>query len=172
MLFKKKNKQKTTSKHTHIGKDEIEGGDIQKIISPLWFSVSIYDGEYKYNQDLKPFSLPQRYIFAIEWYIAEVNNGGHDQFYFNSTGIVWKDALKGFEEIKHTKAHNILKESIQRFDETPSMDRSARQNQLDKHNPDFSDLDSNFYMISDIDNLIMKYIKENEKDFYFDGDIS
>jgi len=56
--------------------------------------------------------LPQRYIFTIEWYIAEVNNGGHDQFYFNSTGIVWKNALKGFEEIKHTKAHNILKESI------------------------------------------------------------
>ena len=48
---------------------------------------------------MNPFSLPQRYVFAIQWHIGEVNNGGHYQFYDNSTGIVWEDSLKGFEVI-------------------------------------------------------------------------
>jgi hypothetical protein len=64
-----------------------------RVIDPLWWSVSIHDGPKKYEADLGHFSYPQRYIFAIQWYVAEVNNGGHNQFFFNSTGIVWKDAL-------------------------------------------------------------------------------
>lgn len=56
----------------------------------------------------------------------EANNGGHDQVYFNSTGIVWKDALKGFEEIGHQQAYNILEQSAERIDGNPSLDRSKR----------------------------------------------
>ena len=49
------------------------------------------------------------------WYIAEVNNGGHDQFYFNSTGIVWKDALAGFGELGIDEAVEIIQEQLDAY---------------------------------------------------------
>ncbi|HHY81468.1 MAG TPA: DMP19 family protein [Clostridiales bacterium] len=170
MFWKKmKRKIKETKKHITIGEAEIENGDPQSIIEPLWWTVSIYDGEERYNKDLEKYSLPQRYIFAIQWYAAEVKNGGHDQFYYNSTGIVWKDALAGFKEIGHEEAYEILKESANRLGGSPSMDRSERQKQLDDTNADFGDLDCKFYEISDLDEVIMEYIKFHKKDFLFDG---
>ncbi len=81
----------------------IDKKDIQAIIEPIWWSVDIYQSEAIYLTGLKSFSENQQYIFSIQWYIAEVNNGGHDQFFSNSTGIVWKDALKGFENIGLTE---------------------------------------------------------------------
>ncbi len=155
--------------HIHIGEQEIENGDPQSIIEPLWWSVSIYDGEKQYMSDLQAFSLPQRYVFAIQWYTGEVNNGGHNQFYYNSTGIVWQDALKGFQEIGHKRAYEILKASIERIGSFPSMDRPIRQEQLEKSNADFNDLDNEFYELTDLDESIMAYINCHKDDFFFNG---
>lgn len=166
---KKKQKPEEIKQHIFIGDSEIENGDPQSIIDPVWWSVSIYDGEERYNSDLKEFSLPQRYIFAIQWYVAEVCNGGHDQFYFNSTGIVWKDALEGFKEVGHEEVYKILKSSVDRLGGYPSMDSYERQKQLDNTDVDFEDLDDKFYGIADLDKMIMKYILNHKKDFYFDG---
>ena len=67
------------------------------IVEPMWGTISIYDGYQKYLQSAQTFTLEQRYLLAITWYFAEVNNGGHHQFLYNSTGIVWEDALNGFK---------------------------------------------------------------------------
>ena len=93
----------------------IDKKDIQAIIEPLWWSVDIYQSDTVYLTGLKSFSENQQYIFSIQWYIAEVNNGGHDQFFSNSTGIVWKDALKGFEKIGLTENYEILKSAVDKF---------------------------------------------------------
>ena len=79
-----------------IGDREIDGDDYFAVIEPVFWSVSIYDGPEKYESDLASFSNEQRLLLAYHWYLSEVNNGGHDQFYYNSTGIVWRDALKAF----------------------------------------------------------------------------
>ena len=59
--------KKTTYKSERIiiNDEVIALNDEQGVIAPLWWSVSIYDGEQKYEDDLKPFTLPQRYVFAI-----------------------------------------------------------------------------------------------------------
>jgi hypothetical protein len=156
----------------------INSNDPQAVIEPVWFSVSIYDGEEKYEEDLKQFTVPQRYVFAIQWYVAEVNNGGHDQFYFNSTGIVWEDALKGFEVIGVLKNVDIVKESVARMGGKPSKDRDKRNEQLEQAYGDdedgdlFGDLDDLFYKSeSEMDELLNTYIKANTKDFLFSGEI-
>ena len=141
-----------------------------EIIEPLWWSVSIYDGEDKYNADLSEFSIEQRYIFAITWYIAEVNNGGHDQLYFNSTGIVTEDALNGFKELGLTVNYNILKESFDLMEGLPSKDREKRQEQLEKLEPIFDDLDNRFYDTA-CEQTLMDYIIRNSSKFYFSGTV-
>lgn len=156
-----------------VDEDVINSNDTIKIIEPLWCSVSIYDGEDKYRDDLSIFSEEQKYIFAIEWYMAEVNNGGHDQFYFNSTGIVWEDALKGFEAIGLKEYYNILKESTSRIGGSPSKDRFKRQDQLEESGSDFEDLDIRIYNCEeDYFGLVMSYIRKNAEKFYFKGNVS
>lgn len=150
----------------------IKTKDAQKLIDPLWWCVSIYDNEEKYEQDLASFTLSQRYIFAIQWYVAEVNNGGHTQFYFNSTGIVWEDALKGFSLIGAEKNADILKETIKRMGGSPSKNRETRDAQMNQYESEFSDLD-NAYYDSEIEmyEKLFAYVKENSGEFLFSGEV-
>jgi len=156
-----------------IGHEEIMSGDPYSIIDPLWWEVRIYDGEKKYNEDLSRFTLPQRYVFAIQCYMAEVNNGGHWQFYYNSTGLVYPDVLRGFQEIGHQQAYDILNETIALAGGEFSLDRSRRVRQLDRLSDSQNDameaLDMAFFEIDDLDEKMMAYIRANESDFYFDG---
>jgi hypothetical protein len=148
----------------------IDGGDIMAIIEPVWLSVSIYDGEEKYINDLKKFSKPQKYVFAMFWYMCEVSNGGHHQFYYNSTGIVWEDALEGFGEAGFFELQEIVKESAKRLGGNPSKDREERMKQLENLQPDFDDLDDSFYELEEkIYDVLRDYIKKNRQAFYFDG---
>jgi hypothetical protein len=148
----------------------VDGGDIMRIIDPVWQSVSIYDGENKYINDLKKFSKPQRYAFAMFWYMCEVSNGGHEQFYCNSTGVVWEDALEGFGEAGLFKVQEIVKESAKRFGGNPSKDREERTKQLEALQPKFDDLDDSFYELEEKIYVVLRdYIKKNRQAFYFNG---
>lgn len=150
----------------------INANDAQDVIEPLWWSVSIYDGEEQYENDLMPFTMPQRYVFAMQWYEVEICNGGHVQFYSNSTGIVWEDAMKGFMAIGANKNVDIIKESAIRMGGSPSKDRKEREKQIDNLHPEFDDLDDLFYANkSERMELLHIYIKTNAKDFYFSGNV-
>jgi hypothetical protein len=148
--------------------------DSWKIIEPVWWIGDIYGSVDDYEHSLAEFSKPQRYLFAIHWYMAEVNNGGHWQFYFNSTGIVWPDALQGFRTIGLDPAVEIMEESIALMGGEPSRDRGERQDQIDRLSPDFNDLDDRFYDLQknvDIEQLMIEYARENASNFYFEGDV-
>ncbi|MBD0380179.1 DMP19 family protein [Paenibacillus sedimenti] len=151
----------------------INSNDVFKIIEPLWWSVSIYEGEDQYNKDLSRFSSPQQYIFAIQWYLSEVNNGGHYQFYDNSTGIVWQEAMNGFKEINLIEFYDLIKESTIRLGGNPSKDRDERQGKLEEYEPDFEDLDTKLYELEDnLEIYLMDYIRSNRSDFYFSGKVA
>src|SRR5689334_19584479 len=98
-----------------IDADTIAKGDLSSIIEPVWWTAHIYGTLAIYEASLKSFSHSQRIIFALQWYQAEVDNGGHDQFYFNSTGIVWPDALAGFDAIGVPEGATIIRESAKRL---------------------------------------------------------
>lgn len=157
-------------RHYKVTDDMIDDGEIQSIITPLWWTVSIYDGETEMNDALEQFSDPQKYVWAIQWYVSEVENGGHDQFFYNSTGIVWELALEGLRAMNCDQFVEILEQAAQRIGGHPSLDREQRWLEMDRHNADFGDLDREFY---DYDRLLEErtadYIRANRRDFYFDG---
>ena len=155
-----------------IGNREIDDDDYFVIIEPVFLSVSIYDGPVRYEEDLARFSNEQRLILACHWYLSEVNNGGHDQFYYNSTGIVWKDTVKAFAAISAGEAVAIVEESIRRLGGDPSLDREERQEQVDQMNPQFDDLDNELFRLQekfDFDEAIMKFIRAQRQRFFFSG---
>src|SRR5437868_6639102 len=119
--------------------------DIWKIVHPVWWKANIYDGPDEYERSLRPFSQSQRFVFAILWYQTEVNNGGHQQFYDNSTGIVWADALDAFRKLDLLEFAKIVEQSASRLGGSPSLDRLERSKQMLTFYPEFRDLDDLFY---------------------------
>lgn len=136
--------------------------------------MSIYDGPERYGKDLSHFSKEQRFVFACAWYLSEVNNVGHDQFYSNSTGIVWKDALYGFDAMGLKDFSKVVGGSAQRLGGAPSMNRVERQSQLERLAPKFDDLDDRIYALEnevDVDEKLMAFIRANRSKFYFAGKV-
>lgn len=161
-------------KHIKIDDSVIAQQSPTAVIDPVWWSVSIYDSKEEYEQDLVPFSPQQRVVFAILWYLSEVYNGGHVQFYSNSTGIVWEDAMNGFETIGLHEGKEIIAESARRFGANPSFIREERERVLDSLDDDFMDLDRKLGSLDDSKNIneyLMRYIMDNRQSFYFDGEI-
>ena len=167
-------------KHFVFTKDEIAEGKYNSwdIIQPLWYNVSIYDGIDVYNKDLEHFTDGQRKIFALNWYASEVSNGGHDQFFFNSTGIVWKDAIEGMHMIGAEKIAENFQKAIDMFGGEVPFDRQERVNKLEQlsDNEDFEDFDDfeaidDWYYDNDaMDDLMDEYVKNHPEEFVVDGE--
>lgn len=160
--------------HVRIDDATIASGDLAEIIEPVRSIADIYEGPEHYERSLRRFSQVQRFIFAIDWYRAEVKNGGHHQFYSNSTGIVWKDALEGFRALDAIEFAKILEESATRLGGSPSLERTQRNDQLDRLDPDFNDLDDRFYKAEGklgLDRLLIEFIRAHAADFHFEGDV-
>jgi len=150
----------------------LSGDDAFAIIEPVYWSANIYDSLQEYEASLQSFSRPQRLLNALHWYIAEVNNGGHDQFYANSTGIVWPDALAAFEAIGVPDGAEIIRESTERLGGPPSREREERNRQLEQLEADFEDLDNRFYALQEQVNLdakMLEYARRQSTEFHFAG---
>lgn len=158
----------------HITVDDavINGDDPWPVIEPIWWQVDISDTPEDYELSLLQFTVPQRLMFALQWYRSEVNHGGHQQFYYNSTGRVWPDVLKALEAIDAPKMRSLFMRSLEMLRDEPPLDRDDRCELLDKLKPDFSNLDEQFIRLEEdegIDELMMQYIQTYPTDFYFDG---
>lgn len=138
---------------------------VQEIINPVWFSIDTSD--YKtYQEDKARFTKEQIYIVAVQWYDSEVNNGGHYQFFTNSTGIYWKEAIAGLRAIGATALAENLQKACDRFSPHPPFDHQERENAADALNYDFSQEDDIFYQnAGNLEELEMKYIRANAQAF-------
>jgi hypothetical protein len=143
-----------------------------EVVEPMWWSVSVFDGPLQYERDLQRFSREQRLLFACMCYIGEVNTGGHEQFYANNVGIVWRDALAGFQAFGEPEVARILEASAERLGGSPSLDRSERFALLLRLRPDFRDLDERFYRLESsrpLQDSLARSMRRNPSAFLMSG---
>ena len=158
-----------------VDDNTIASGDLAKILEPAWWIVTIYHGPDEYERTLAQFSREQRLMFALRWYISEVKNGGHLQFYRNPTGIVWKDAAHAFDALDLDEGVSIVTDSAERLGGKPSRVRENRQKQLEEHEPNFRDLDERLYALdreANLDQAMRDFIRKNAEAFYFSGPVT
>lgn len=163
---------KTCIVHLKVDRKVLEKNNLFAAIEPVYWALNIDDGPEEYKRSLQGFSRSQRLILAVWWYRAEVNNGGHGQFYFNGTGVMWKDALDGLAALDLEQHASILRESARRFDGEPPLDTQARRNALESQRPCFDDLDRRFYKLAestDLDFKMLDFVRRNLDDFAFEG---
>lgn len=113
----------------------------------------------------------QRLYSAVFMCDAEINNGGFAQYFVNSSGDQWQDALAGFKAMGFHERLAVLNEAIAKFGGGgPSTNRTTRQDQLSKlYNRDdtaFDSLDDRYYKSSEVvEVLASRFVLENPKSF-------
>jgi hypothetical protein len=74
----------------------------------------------------------EKTFYSVWWLDADVNNGGFDQYFFNSYSDHVTDAARGLDLIGAPAAAEIVRSAIGVFPPPgPSADRDFRQDQLD-----------------------------------------
>lgn len=106
----------------------------------------------------------EKHICAIEELDGEVNNGGYAQYYFNSAGNHWHEALSGLAAVGATKRHKIMAATIAKFGQPePSSVRDTRSSQLSKvvrkKEDPYNEQDTAWYKTEDepLDRLMFRY---------------
>ena len=170
----KKKKREGVLRHRTITVEEIQAtDDMWTINEPAYWTINIYGSYDDYLESAKGFTLEQRYLNAICWYFAEVNNGGHYQFFYNSTGIVWEDALAGLRLFNMKELADNFQSVLDFFGGTVPFDRAERWYLLpqSENNPEFFDfLDEKDDVVYEYEGIFEDvFVHEHPKLFVFDG---
>lgn len=76
---------------------------------------------------------PVRHLWALKLLGMEISNGGIHQYFFNSSGDLWPDAMEGLERAGYARSAEAFKKAVAIFgQEGPSTNRTVRFKQLDR----------------------------------------
>lgn len=112
-----------------------------------------------------------RLALAVRIFIDQVNNGGLSQYFVNSSGQRWRDALEGLQAIGATSDFARFKQAVARFGSTPpDVNDDTRHHQLaaieNESDGAFSSFDDAFYDDPDArEILLMRFIVQHAADF-------
>ncbi|MCP5532695.1 MAG: DUF4375 domain-containing protein [Akkermansiaceae bacterium] len=133
------------------------------------FDKRIWESEEKSGYD--SLSDHQRYYSAVFMCDAEIDNGGLAQYFVNSSGDNWRDALAGLEAMGSTDRLGVVKEAISLFgSDGPSENRDKRQDQLSKlykkNDSIFDSLESRYYDSDEVvEVLATRFVLANPDSF-------
>ncbi len=132
----------------------------------------IIDTHWDY-EDISMLNDVERLFVFVENVEREVNNGGFDQFFLNSSGDYARESYEALNTIGATKAAAILKRAMSIFPggEVPK-EAEMREEELEKTGEDgrakwFDACDTEYYEQNDenIGALLLKYVRENSSGF-------
>jgi hypothetical protein len=87
--------------------------------------------EAETEKGYESLSIPQRRYIAVFLCDAEVCNGGFAQYFVNSSGDRWRDAVAGFEAMGSRERLRLLRSATSLLGKDgPSTDRETRQQQI------------------------------------------
>jgi hypothetical protein len=150
-----------------LSDEDVEGAIYENIVETF---KGNFDNEF---QHIKKLSAGQQMFWATWILEAEVNNGGFNQYYYNSDGKFAEMALNGLKIIKANKFVDLVsransvyekdKERLSAYDDgsMESFSKSYKDNPLNKFDDEFYDLEKK----QNISKLRIKYIREHKSEF-------
>ncbi|MGC3960628.1 MAG: DMP19 family protein [Verrucomicrobiota bacterium] len=121
---------------------------------------------------LESLTLSERASFGMTCLFLETNNGGLDQFFFNSAGAFASDALRGLEMIGATATASILRRAMVVFpDSIVPIETVQRRAFLcdalsTEHAKLLSDLTKEFYKSPEaVADLFNAYVAQHPEEF-------
>ena len=123
-------------------------------VETVWDAISIYEEPEIFLRQFGSAPVIARDLFAGHWCQSEINNGGHHQFFSNSTGILAPEAIAAFRTIGLPDVAMIVERAVSKLGSPYPRVRAARQRQLEllvgsgrKPHQVFSEFDDQFFEI-------------------------
>jgi hypothetical protein len=119
------------------------------------------------RRGLASFSAPERHVYAVQGMSREVNTGGFEQFFFNSSGELAFDLVPGLEAMGSKENLSIARRALERFGRPQSLAEDARHAHLERIIEargweTWQDLDDEFYdNPEDLERMTLDYIGRN-----------
>ena len=148
--------------------------DLYAIVEPLYLNVDITKSEQVYKESMSKFTESQQLVFALDSYFSEIQQGGHEQFFFSNTGIVWKEVVSAFQKLGLKDNYNVLNSVVKQLGGNPSLDYDTRVKELEKIEFSLDSLDERIYQIEQqqhIQDKIYNFILQHKADFYYKGQV-
>ncbi len=132
-------------------------------VEPFWAHVSVCEGPELFLQQFATVPEYCRHLLATHYLTTEVCNGGFDQLFCNSTGIVAPEAVKGFRAIGMPQTADVVAAAMGMLGPVYPRDHGLRQDMLAALYPDddvddedrpsvFDALDDRFYDLIEREN--------------------
>ena len=107
----------------------------------------------------------EKVIYCIGQLEAEINNGGFNQFFWNSSGDYLNETLSSLEKIEAIQTKSILEEAASYLGSNIPKNQTARQELLESIKEEFEEkleeLDGRFYRYEDdIASLVNSYLEK------------
>lgn len=127
-------------------------GDVayRKLLEPLWDSIDIYGDPEEFLRTFGQAPRELGVLFAANFCLSEVQNGGFEQFFDNSTGVLAPEAVEGFAAVGLPETGKVVQEAMALIGSPYIRDRKRRQAALEML-PEgcFAAMDERFYSLLD-----------------------
>lgn len=123
------------------------------------------------RKGLASFTRAERFVYAIEGMVREVNNGGWNQFFDNSSGALAFDLVPALEAVGSKKNLSIAQRALKVFGKPASLSEDDRRKRLakitqDGENNPWDALEGEFYQNpEDLEAMITEFIARNQAEF-------
>jgi hypothetical protein len=112
--------------------DSDEGllSDVSQPLWPLWANFGESDRADAIEGFFAQLSEGQRNILAVAICRSEISNGGVDQFFLQSTGNIWRQALSGLRAIEADRYTKLLEKVLALFPGANAPIEAAKRNEI------------------------------------------
>lgn len=113
-----------------MSNDSEPGSAYWKLIDPIWYKVSFYDTWKVLQRGFSKISPKQKNLYAVHWADSEICNGGFDQFFDNSTGMLGPEAVEGYRAIGMPQCAELVNQACLMLGIPYPRERDERQKRL------------------------------------------
>ena len=173
-IFKKKANPENTQTDNSKKSNSLSSSNIWEIENPTQFVIemdNLINEKSAFGENMEALNEDERLFYISQEVEREVNNGGFDQFFFNSSGNFSNEIVEVFKTIGAEARSEICQRAIDVFGVTIPVDIFERQDLMeeldeDKRDEIWSDCDSDYYACEDdLDSLIYTFIIGHKASF-------
>jgi hypothetical protein len=124
-----------------------------RLVDPVWKQIDIYSGADVFLRTYTAVEKQAGLMFAAHFAQSEICNGGFDQLFWNSTGVLAPEAAEGFQTIGMIETAETARAAIRMLGEDYPRERGERQDVLASVNQQaLNELDKKFFVLIKADN--------------------
>ena len=136
-----------------------DGAEPYKLLSNL-SAIVMYKEQ---DNGIESLTQEERIVYAIGGMLTEVNNGGFNQFFFNSSGELAYDLVPALHAVGSIRFKEIAEKAVEIFGSIPSLDEGSRYSHLEKITQNdelqlWDECDDDFYDCDEkIESMVIAY---------------